>query len=107
MTLSEWLTLTGTKQTDFAVAIGASEPVVSRIKRGSALASTEVVEEILRVTDGAVTPNDLHATRCAYLRSRGLLGQKADDTEGHAARHRALSPSTLSAPTFPMEGLAA
>lgn len=70
MTLREWLTANRRKQAWLVQGTGLSPAQVSRIVRGEQAASWEVAESILILTDGAVTPNDLHEQRRAWLALR-------------------------------------
>lgn len=51
---------------------------------GSAVPRTEIVERIIRATEGIVTPNDLHAARVAWLREHGHFSGPASSAEADA-----------------------
>lgn len=78
MTLHDWLRSQGKTQTWLAGKVSVSVATISRLARGEA-ASLDLclAEALLRLTDGAVTPNDLHAQRRAWLAARGLLQSPA------------------------------
>jgi transcriptional regulator with XRE-family HTH domain len=60
MTLSEYLHSKRLSQRDFARAIGATEPTVSRWCNGVARPSNDAMIAIYRETGGAVTVLDFH-----------------------------------------------
>ena len=57
MTLESWIARQGMTQQQFAALAGISQSFVSRILAGQTPSAT-TMRTILRVTDGAVTPND-------------------------------------------------
>ena len=60
MKLAEWLAQNGMKRGEFARAVGLSAGAVTQIcNQPNAWVSRDTAETILRVTAGAVTPNDL------------------------------------------------
>lgn len=61
MRLETWLDLKKTDRAEFAAKIGVSPASVTRIIAGTQNIPLSVQDAILRVTDGAVTPIDLHA----------------------------------------------
>lgn len=55
-----------------AKALGVSHDKVLRLRAGKRDADFATAEALLRLTGGAVTPNDLHDQRRAWLATRGL-----------------------------------
>lgn len=58
MTLAEWMALTQTSDAAMAKAIGVSKSIVTRYRNGLIRPRWPVLDEIVRVTNGAVMPND-------------------------------------------------
>lgn len=61
MRLDAWLGLRQIKKGDFARKIGVTAPTVTRIIAGTQNIPLSTQEAIFKETEGAVTPNDLHA----------------------------------------------
>ncbi len=59
MNLDDYLTITGTKGVDFALAIGVSEASLTRIRRGEQNISRDLIRRIVEATNGLVTSDDL------------------------------------------------
>ena len=60
MTLDEHIKRTGVKNAEFARLIGVSGEAVRRYREGARIPSAEVMRRIVRVTGGAVQPNDFY-----------------------------------------------
>ena len=63
MKLEDWLKANHVTQADFAAAVGVDQATISRLipaegKRQRRRPSFDLVEKIMRATDGAVTAND-------------------------------------------------
>lgn len=58
MTLTQFLSSHGIADAAFAESIGVSRQALHRYKRGERRPEWDVLERIVRVTEGAVTPND-------------------------------------------------
>lgn len=58
MTLAEWLDAHDKTDAWLATEIGLDRSFVTKLKNGTAEPSLRVAREIVRVTAGAVTPND-------------------------------------------------
>lgn len=58
MTLREWMQLTGTNDRALADEIGVAKSIVTRYRNGLLRPGWPVLDEIVRVTRGAVMPND-------------------------------------------------
>jgi DNA-binding transcriptional regulator YdaS (Cro superfamily) len=67
MQLEAWLTLKGIKKSEFARLIGSAAPTVTRIIAGTQNIPLSIQDAIFKVTEGAVTPDDLHA---AYVEAK-------------------------------------
>ncbi len=67
MRLEAWLSLMDVKKAEFARRIDVTPPTVTRIIAGTQNIPLSVQDAIKRETDGAVTPDDLHA---AYAEAR-------------------------------------
>jgi plasmid maintenance system antidote protein VapI len=61
MRLDAWLSLKGVTQTEFAKRLNTTSATIHRIISGSQNIPLSMADAILRETDGAVTPDDLHA----------------------------------------------
>lgn len=61
MNLDLYLRTTGTRPTDFAADIGTTVQALHRYRTGQRLPKREVMQEITRATNGAVTANDFFA----------------------------------------------
>ena len=61
MRLEAWLDLKGVTKAEFARRIGVSAPTITRVINGVQNTPLSVQDVIKRETDGAVTPDDLHA----------------------------------------------
>lgn len=60
MKLKEWLTLSGTSQTDFARTVAAPVSSINRILKGQKIPTHDLAVRIYFVTHGAVQPNDFY-----------------------------------------------
>ena len=58
MRLADWLTANDTSDAAFAAPIGVTRQTVARYKSGDRRPEGDVLERIVQVTDGRVTPND-------------------------------------------------
>jgi transcriptional regulator with XRE-family HTH domain len=58
MKLKEWLTLSGTSQTELARAVAVPVSTINRLLRGRKIPTHDVAVRIYFVTLGAVQPND-------------------------------------------------
>lgn len=67
-TLREWLGETQTTLSVIAEACGLTVSTVSRLADGKLPADADTVETISRLTGRAVTAQDMHETRLAWLR---------------------------------------
>jgi DNA-binding transcriptional regulator YdaS (Cro superfamily) len=61
MRLGAWLELKGIQKGVFARKIGVTPPTITRIIAGTQNIPLSTQDAIFRETDGAVTPDDLHA----------------------------------------------
>lgn len=61
MRLEAWLDLKNIRKAEFARRIGVAAPTITRIIAGSQNIPLSVQDAIKRETNGAVTPDDLHA----------------------------------------------
>lgn len=69
MKLNDWIAAQKTTYAEFAARIGLTRQAIWRYGAGERMPDAETVEKIELATGGAVTINDLHASRLAYLRS--------------------------------------
>ena len=60
MKLKEWLTLSGTSQTDFARAVASPISTINRMLKGQKIPTHDLAVRIYFVTHGAVQPNDFY-----------------------------------------------
>lgn len=59
MTLDQWLTQTGTSETEFARRVRSSQPTINRLRKGLARADRSLARAIHHATGGAVAPNEI------------------------------------------------
>jgi len=76
MKLKEWLTLSGTSQTDLARAVAAPVSSINRILKGQKIPTHDLAVRIYFVTHGAVQPNDFYDLREAPPEIRPALIQQ-------------------------------
>jgi DNA-binding transcriptional regulator YdaS (Cro superfamily) len=69
MTISDWMKSTNRSAFQLAAILGLSEMAVRRYAQGSRMPEPEIAQRIVEVTEGAVSIQDLHDTRLAFLRS--------------------------------------
>ena len=60
MKLKDWLTLSGTSQTDFARAVASPISTINRMLKGQKIPTHDLAVRIYFVTNGAVQPNDFY-----------------------------------------------
>ena len=60
MKLKDYMVVHGVGLTEMARLLGVSEVAVSRYRQGARRPSPDVMRRIIRVTKGAVTPNDFY-----------------------------------------------
>ncbi len=83
MKLSEWREQKGMARSELADMIGLSSMQVYRLERGLSRPSPKVMERIVRVTDGAVTPNDFYdLPRVPVPRWGGILADGGETMSG-------------------------
>ncbi len=74
MILEDFRTNEGLTYEALATLIGVSSArQAQKYAAGEAMPRAEIVERIRLVTNGAVSPNDLHETRIEWLRSKGKV----------------------------------
>lgn len=70
MKLNDWITTVAKiSLAEFAGRLGVSRQAITRYCAGERMPDAEMVERIVKATDGAVTVADLHEVRLAYLKA--------------------------------------
>lgn len=82
MTLLEFIDSTEATIPALADELGVSAEAVRMWVKGQRMPGAEVAEKIKQATNGAVTPNDLHAARLAWLNRS--LPDEPGGVEGNA-----------------------
>lgn len=72
MTLDHWLTSNGITAEDLGKRLGKSGQAVRYWRFGQRAPDADIVDRIVKETDGAVTVDAMHATRLAWLQRQGL-----------------------------------
>lgn len=75
--LRDWMAAAGMTDAQLADRLGVCAHTVMRVRLGKQGAKFDFAEALLRLTGGAVTPNDLHDQRRAWLATRGLASRAA------------------------------
>lgn len=70
MTLDHWLTLEKRNAEDFGKALGCSGQAVRHWRAGARMPDADMRERIVAATGGAVSVQDMHETRLAFLRAQ-------------------------------------
>ena len=68
MRLQDWLTEKKWTAADLAAALNTTPQAAGRYLSGQRMPTALTLEQIIKVTDGAVTAQDMHEQRMAYVR---------------------------------------
>lgn len=87
MRLSDFLSINGISNSDFALQIGTSKVSVGRYTSGRVVPRSEIMSKIVEATNGQVTPNDFYelpgkAGQVSPFRSRDGGGPLSRDVSG-------------------------
>lgn len=75
MRLSEYLEAKKLKPSRFAEMVGVPASTITRLVRGERSPGIELIEKIVKATDGAITPNDFIAPAPHEVTAAGFLDQ--------------------------------